>query len=272
MEKELESLETFYDTVITYLTNYSFQILGALIIMFIGFLFSKYICKLVNNLLLKYEIDSVLVDFISNLARFLIIIFAVIIALGKIGISIGPVLAAVGALSLTAGLALQGSVSNFAAGVTLIFLRQFKIGDTILVGKVYGVVEEVKLGYTILKNEDDEVITVPNKHMIGEVMVNSFKYRIVESTVGIDYSSEPEAAIKIIKELVIKHKDVSKEQKPVIGIEKFGDSSIDVGIRYWADTKNFFKVQYDINLKIFNALKKADISIPFPQRVVHLQQ
>lgn len=272
VENELQNLEKFTEVVISYLTNYSFQIIGAVIILLLGIYFSKYIHKVVKNLLIKYKVEQVLVDFFSSLARVLIIIFVIIIALGKIGISIGPVLAAVGAISLTAGLALQGSVANFAAGITLIFLRQFKIGDTLSVGNIYGVVEEIKLGFTILKNEDDEVITVPNKHMIGEVMVNSFEYRIVEGCVGVSYAQEPEKAIALISHILKSHTDLSKEQKPVVGIESFGESSIEIGYRYWANTKKYFKVQYEVNLQIFNSLKKEGIEIPYPQRVVQLNK
>jgi len=269
MGKELESITKFYDIVIEFITNYSFQILGAIIIFLIGIFVSKYVYKLVDNFL-KTKIDETLSGFVANFVRLLIIVMMGILALGKLGISIGPFVAALGALSLTAGLALQGSVANFAAGVVLVATKPFKVGDTITVHDVYGEVEDIKLAYTVLRNEDQEQITIPNKYMIGDVLVNSFERRIVEGSVGISYDSDVQRAIDTIQKVISTCKEVSQTQESIIGIEKFNDSSIDIGYRYWVPTKSFFKTQYDVNLKIFDALKKDDVTIPFPQREIRM--
>jgi len=269
IQAELQNVSKFYDVVIEFITNYSFQILGAIIIFVIGIFVSKYIYKIVHNIL-KTKIDETLSGFIANFVRLLIIVMMGILALGKLGISIGPFVAAIGAISLTAGLALQGSVANFAAGVVLVATKPFKIGDTITIHDIYGEVEEIKLAYTVLENEDKEQITVPNKYMIGDVLVNSFTNRIVEGSVGIAYDSDVQKAIDTIREIISTCKDVSDKQEAIIGVENFGDSSVDIGYRYWVPTKSFFKTQYDVNLKIFEALKKAEITIPFPQREIQI--
>jgi small conductance mechanosensitive channel len=269
MEKELQDVSKFYDVVIEFVANYSFQILGAVIIFIIGIFVSKYVYKIVDNIL-KTKIDETLSGFVANFIRLLIIVMMGILALGKLGISIGPFVAAIGAISLTAGLALQGSVANFAAGVVLVATKPFKIGDTITVHDVYGEVEDIKLAYTVLKNEDKEQITIPNKYMIGDVLVNSFERRIVEGNVGIAYDSDVQKAISSIREVLSTCEDISNDQEAIIGIEKFGESSIDIGYRYWVPTKSFFKIQYDVNLKILNVLNREKISIPFPQREVRM--
>lgn len=153
MEEELQSVSRFYDIAMEFIANYSFQLLGAIIIFLIGIFVSRYVYKIIARIL-KTKIDETLSDFIANFVRFMIIIMVGIMALGKLGISIGPFVAAIGALSLTAGLALQGSVANFAAGVVLVITKPFKIGDTITINDVYGEVEEIKLAYTVLENED----------------------------------------------------------------------------------------------------------------------
>lgn len=270
MENELEDVNKFYNIIVEFFANYSLQIVGALIILIIGIIVSRYVQKLVLKLLLKNNIDETLSGFLSNLVRFLVVAIMVVLALGKLGISIAPFIAALGAISLTAGLALQGSVSNFAAGVILVITKPFKIGDTITVHDVYGEVEEIKLSYTALRNEDGEQITIPNKYMIGDVLVNSFAYRVVEGSVGIAYDSDVDKAIQTIKELIISQDDVSSENEPIVGIEKFNDSSVDIGYRYWAPTKNFFKTQYDVNLQVLNGLNAAEITIPFPQREIRV--
>ncbi|EDZ63548.1 mechanosensitive ion channel [Sulfurimonas gotlandica GD1] len=270
MDKELEEVNKFYNIVIEFIANYSFQILGALIIIIIGIFVSRYVQKFVLRVMINNKIDETLSGFVANFVRFLVVAIMAILALGKLGISIAPFIAALGAISLTAGLALQGSVSNFAAGIVLVLTKPFKIGDTITVHDVYGEVEDIKLSYTSLRNEDGEQITIPNKYMIGDVLVNSFSYRVVEGNVGVAYDSDVEKAISTIKDVVLSQKDVSSENEPIVGVERFNDSSVDIAYRYWAPTKSFFKTQYDVNIKVLKALNSADITIPFPQREIRV--
>jgi small conductance mechanosensitive channel len=267
MQADMKEASQFYNVIVEFFANYSLQIIGALIIFVIGIIVSKYLRKFIYNVLIKNNIDETLSGFVANFIRFLVIAMMAILALGKLGISIAPFIAALGALSLTAGLALQGSVSNFAAGVILILTKPFKIGDTITINDVYGKVDEIKLAYTILRNEDEEQITVPNKYMIGDVLVNSFAYRIVEGSVGIAYDSDVELAIDKITQVIKTNEDVSQNE-PIVGIEKFNDSSIDIAYRYWVPTKSFYKTQYEVNLALIKAINEAKITIPFPQREI----
>ncbi len=270
MEQELQEVGRFYNIVVDFITNYSFQILGAIIILSIGVVASKYVHKYILKLLLKTKIDETIGGFIASFIRVIIIVMMGVMALGKLGISIGPFIAALGAVSLTAGLALQGSVSNFAAGVVLIATKPFKIGDTITVHEVYGEVQEIKLAYTVLINEDKEQITIPNKYMIGDILVNSFSYRLVEGSVGVSYDSDVQNVIKVIKDSLATCKELSPENEPMVGIENFADSSINIGYRYWVPTNSFFKTQYAANLKVLEALNEEKINIPFPQREIRM--
>ncbi len=270
MNEQLQEINKFYDVMMEFLANYSLQIIGAVLIMIIGVIAAKYVHKITLKLFLKRELDETVSKFIANLIRFLVIAMMAVLALGKLGISIAPFIAALGAISLTAGLALQGSVSNFAAGIVLIVTKPFKIGDTITVHSIYGEVEDIKLSYTVLINEDKEQITIPNKYMIGDILVNSFTYRIVEGSVGIAYDSDIDMAIATIREALNGREDISKENEPIVGIEKFNESSIDIAYRYWTPTKSFFKVQYEVNFAIFKALTSHNIAIPFPQREIKI--
>ncbi|WP_310440075.1 mechanosensitive ion channel family protein [Sulfuricurvum sp.] len=270
MDQELAYLNQFYLKVIDFLANYSFQIIGALIIVIIGWFFSKYVFNLLMKFFQQHDFDPTLSKFAANGVRILIFGAMLVVAIGKLGISIAPFIAAVGAVFLTAGLAIQGSVANYAAGISLIITRPFKIGDTILINKVYGEVEEIRLAYTTLRTEDEELITVPNKNMIGEVIVNSFNYRVVESSVGISYDADAEKAIALIQKVIEGFENVSTETKAIVGIEKFGESSVDIGIRYWVPTRNFFKTQFEVNMGIYKALKESGITIPYPQREIRM--
>jgi len=272
MEQQFHYLQQFYTLAVEFLTNYSFQIIGALIIMTIGWFFSRYVYNLLIRFFQNHDFDITLGKFAANIVRILIFGAMFVVAIGKLGISIAPFIAAVGAVFLTAGLALQGTVANFAAGISLVITRPFRIGDTISVNNVYGVVEEIKLAYTTLRTEDEEIITVPNKNMIGEIIVNSFKYRIVESSVGISYHDDAEKAIGIIRSVIDGFENVSSENKSIIGIQSFGDNAVEIGMRYWVPTQNYFRYRYDVNMAVYKALNESNISIPFPQRDVHIYE
>jgi small conductance mechanosensitive channel len=270
MSQELHYVQEFYNQTIEFLANYSFQIIGALIITLIGWFLSKYIYNVLIKFFDTHDFDTTLGKFAANAVRILILGAMIVVAIGKLGISVAPFIAAIGAIFLTAGLAIQGSVANFAAGISLVISRPFKIGDTILINNIYGEVEEIKLAYTVLRTEDEELITVPNKNMIGEVIVNSFKYRIVESTIGISYNDDISQAITIIKDVIDSFENMSVDNKAIVGIEKFGDNALEIGMRYWVPTRSFFKIQYEVNLAVYKALNEANLTIPYPQRDVHV--
>ncbi len=270
MDRELAFIQQFYLKTIDFLANYSFQIIGAVIIVLLGWFLSKYVYRMLIRFFQNHDFDPTLGKFAANVARLLVFGAMVVVAIGKLGISIAPFVAAVGAVFLTAGLAIQGSVANYAAGISLIITRPFRIGDTILVNSVYGEVEEIKLAYTTLRTEDEELITVPNKNMIGEVIVNSFDYRIVESSVGISYSDDAEKAIELIKNVIDAFENLSGENKAIVGIQKFGDNAVEIGMRYWVPTRRFFKTQYEVNMAVYKALNEAKITIPYPQRDIHV--
>jgi small conductance mechanosensitive channel len=270
MNQQFHYVQQFYELTIEFLTNYSFQIIGAVIIVTIGWFLSKYVYNVLIQFFNSHDFDVTLGKFVANGIRILVFGAMVIVAIGKLGISIAPFIAAVGAVFLTAGLALQGTVANFAAGISLVISRPFKIGDTISVNNIYGVVEEIKLAYTTLRTEDEEMITVPNKNMIGEVIVNSYDYRIVESSVGISYHEDAEKTIELIKKVIDGFENLSGDNKSIVGIQKFGDNAVEIGMRYWVPTRSYFKIQYEVNMAVYKALNDAKVTIPYPQRDVHV--
>lgn len=264
LNKEIENMQNLYNIVVEFFVNYSFQILGAIIITFLGVYVARKVANVVENFLAKKDIDITLSKFISATVKVIIIAGTAVIALGKIGIAITPFVAAIGAMSLGAGLALQGLLSNFGAGVSIIATRPFIVGNTIRVQGVTGLVKEIKLAYTILETEDKEEITIPNKHIIGEILVNSFEYTIVETIVGIDYNDDPKKAISLIDNILSSYSELSNEQKAQVGIKEFGDFSINLELRYWALTQQYNEIQYKINMDIYESFAKNNINIPFP--------
>ena len=268
MDQQLASLNTIADRAITYLVDYSFQVIGATIILVAGFLLGNWVAVVVAKLCERRGLDVTLRHFLSSFAKILVIAFAVIMALNKFGITIAPFIAAIGAAAFGATYALQGPLSNYGAGLAIILGRAFLVGDTITVAGVFGVVEEVTLAHTTLRTEDGVKITVPNKHIVGEILHNSGEYRIVESSVGIGYDADPTKAIGVIAQALAGFPQLKSGTAPQIGIDDFRDSSVAIGYRYWVPTQRYIETMHGVNLAVYQALGRAGITIPFPQRVV----
>lgn len=270
MEQEIQQFTAIYTQITSFLVNYSFQIIGALIVVLAGTYVANRIRDGVLALCRRRALDITLSGFIANTIRLIIIAMVTVIALGKLGISVTPFVAAIGALSLGAGLAVQGLVANYGAGFNIILARPFVVGDTIAVKGVSGIVEEVHLAYTLLTDEDGVRISIPNKHIVGEILHNSQRDSIVEMHVGVAYQTDPRVAIATVLDALQTVEGISTERTPQVGIEAFGESSITLGIRFWARTAVRFESQYVANLAIHDALQSAGIAIPFPQQEVRL--
>ena len=270
MEKEATALQKFINTAVEFLTNYSFQVLGAIIVLVAGHFIGRWVEGIVLKLCEKKKLDITLSKFLASCAKMAVMTFAILIALGKFGITIAPFIAMLGAGAFGASMALQGPLSNYGAGLSIILGHPFVVGDTVTVTGRSGMVQEVTLSSTILTDEDGVKITIPNKHIVGEIIHNSFKNTIVENKVGISYSDDPEKAIQVIQKTIAGFKEVAETPKPQVGLQEFGDSSINIGCRYWIPTTKYFQTLCAINLAIHKALTAASITIPFPQREVRI--
>ncbi|MEZ0121854.1 MAG: mechanosensitive ion channel family protein [Candidatus Reddybacter sp.] len=269
MKEEIDQFKAIYDLIVTFFVTYSFQLVGALIILLIGLLVSNRVARLVSRTCDKHGLDVTLSRFLASCTKIIIIIAVAVICLGKIGISITPFVAAIGALSLGAGLALQGLLSNYGAGLNIILTRPFVVGDTITVQGVTGIVQEVRLAQTLLSDEDEVIILIPNRHIVGEIIHNSNDFKVVESTLGVAYTSDVDQVTTTIKS-VLHELGVDTNRPPQIGIDEFGDSSINFGIRFWVPTDKYHQLRFSVNDHLFKALHLAGIEIPFPQREVRL--
>ena len=164
------------------------------------------------------------------------------IAVGKLGISITPFIAALVGLAVGASFAIQGPVSNYGAGFVIILTRMFKVGDTISVQGCSGLVKEITLATTQLVARDGEEILIPNKHVVGEIHRNSYAYRVVEGSIGVAYSGDPDVAIEVKKKVIAGFDAIAVEPSPQVAIESFSDSSIVIAYRFWVSTPSFFEV------------------------------
>lgn len=270
MEKKLELAQEAVDVIVNFLVTYSFQLIGAVIILIAGFVLGGWVSRALLRVQQRRNVDATLRQLIAGTVRLIIIGLFVIIAVSKLGISITPFIAALGGLAVGIGFAIQGPVSNYGAGFVIILTRMFKVGDTISVQGCSGLVKEITLATTQLVAQDGEDIVIPNKHVVGEILRNSYASRLVEGRIGIAYSDDPEQAIGVITEVLRTMPDVGDEPAQQVGIERFGDWSIDINYRFWVPTQAFFETRYAVNLAIFKAFGEAGLTIPYPQREVRL--
>lgn len=270
MEQDIQQIQNIVDILSEFAVNYGFQVFGAIVILFIGWQVSRWVARAVLNICERAGLDITLAKFFAGIAKTLIIVFVAIVALGKFGITITPLIAALGAIAFGSTLALQGPLSNYGSGLTIILTRPFIVGDTIRIQNVIGIVEEIKLAYTWLITEDGERITIPNNRIIGEILHNTHENLIVEASISISYESNTEEAVALILKVLGEFSDVTRDPEPQVGIERFADSAIVVGVRYWVPTKQYYQIMYRVNQKIYSALKDANIIIPFPRQDIHI--
>jgi small conductance mechanosensitive channel len=270
LRTEIEQVSEIYQLIIDFFANYSFQLIGALLIFIVGYSVAGKIAIAVLRLCERQKLDVTLSRFLASTTKMAVMVMVGIIALSKLGISVTPFIAAIGAISLGAGLALQGLLANYAAGFNIIIIRPFVVGDTIEVQGVTGIVKEVQLAYTIIHDEDSAEITIPNKHIVGEVVLNSRKDTLLKLSVGISYQDNPIEVISIIERTLEKLDIYTDKVRMQVGIDDFSDSAITIGIRLWIPTTNLYSAKYSAYKAIYLAFEQENITIPYPQQDIHI--
>jgi len=268
--EEIDRVGELVEQGTEYLIGKSPEIIAALLVLIVGAIVAKLVSNMILKICGKRSIDVTLSRFFASFAKILIIVLFLIVAVSKLGIELTPFVALLGASAFGLSLAVQGPISNYGSGIVIIVTRPFKVDDTLTVLGLTGIVDEVNLGSTRLKTEDGQEITIPNRKVLGEVLTNSFDLMVVEGVVGIEYGSDPEKAIEVVRAAIVESSGVDADKVPQVGIQGFGDSSVDIGYRYWVKTTDYYKIQYEVNLAVFKGLKAASIGIPFPQREVRM--
>ncbi|NCF23360.1 MAG: mechanosensitive ion channel [Gammaproteobacteria bacterium] len=248
------------------------RIITAIFIFFVG----KWVVGLVVKGLLKgmqkSDMDVTLRRFIANLARMLLMLFVIIAAIHQLGIQTASLIALVGAAGLAVGLALQGSLSNFAAGVLIVLFRPYKVGDWIEGGGVSGTVEEVQILTTVLKTGDNKRVIIPNSQIMGTTITNysANDTRRVDLVVGVSYSDDLDKVRSELKDLVAADDRILDDPAVTIAVSELADSSVNFVLRPWVKTENYWGVYFDLTEAIKKRFDEVGISIPFPQQDVYL--
>lgn len=256
------------------LIQYGVNIISAILIMFVGNLVTKAVAGSVSKVLKKKEMDKAVVDFIHGIVRYTLFIIVLIAALSRIGVQTASVVAVIGAAGLAIGLALQGSLSNFAAGVLIVAFRPFKSGDYVEIGGVAGAVDSIQIFQTILKSPDNKMVVVPNASVIGGAITNYSRHetRRVDMVIGVSYKSDLQKTKRVLREALEKDPRILKDPDMTIGVLTLADSSINFVVRPWCKTADYWAVYFDSMQAIKEALDANGIEIPFPQMDVHLNK
>jgi small conductance mechanosensitive channel len=255
-----------------YVIPWGINIVMALAILVIGRWIAKAITRGVRRLLDKAGVDPILTRFLGNITNTALLAVVVIAALNRLGIDTTSVLAVFAAAGLAIGLALKDSLSNFSAGVMLIFFKPFKLGDFIEAGGTAGVVEEIGIFNTVLKTPDNREVIVPNAHIYGGVITNvtARDTRRIDLVFGIGYSDAIPLAKETIQAVLSADERILADPAPFVAVVELADSSVNLAVRPWVKTSDYWATRCDLTERIKEAFDAKGISIPFPQRDVHL--
>lgn len=267
MKYEAEIAHVINDYVIPWSVN----ILVALLIFLVGRIVISIISSLIGRALSRTKWDVILVEFVQQLVRAVLLIFVIVAALDQLGVNTTSVIAVLGAAGLAIGLALQGSLQNFAAGFLLLVFRPFKSGDFVEAGGTMGVVERMHIFSTIMRTGDNKEVIVPNGAIYSGNIINysARQTRRIDMIFGIGYGDDIKKARDVIAAVISEDERVLAEPKTVIAVGELGASSVNFVVRPWVRTEDYWPVKFDLTEKIKLAFDENDITIPYPQMDVH---
>lgn len=267
--------EKMIEHVIQVTVDYGVEILGAVVLLIIGWTVAGWVRRLVRRGLNRLpRVDETLKPFIANLVWYLIIVFVLVAVLNQFGVQTTSIIAVLGAAGLAIGLALQGTLSNVASGVMLLFLRPFNVGDYVDAGGIAGTAVEVGLFNTEIKTRDGLCLIVPNK-IIWDSPITNFDRnptRRFDIAVGISYGDAVEGAMALLMGLLEDDPRVLDDPEPIVMVQELGDSAVIINMRGWTKGADFWATVWDINKSAKTDLEAAGFSIPFPQRDLHIIQ
>ena len=256
------------------LMQYGPKVLAAIAVFIIGKMLAKWLKKIVARVMNKADVDPLIVGFTTSLVYIGLMVFVVIAALGQIGIQTTSFIAILGAAGLAIGLALQGSLANFAAGFLLIIFRPFKVGDVVEAAGVTGKVDIIQIFTTTLKTPDNKTIIIPNAKLGNDNIINysTQETRRVDITVGVSYDADLKEVRNILEDIVAKDERILKDPPHQIVVGEVADSSVNFFVRVWVKSSDYWDVYFDANETVKLRMDAAGIGIPYPQRDVHLYE
>jgi small conductance mechanosensitive channel len=256
------------------LMQYGMKVLAAIAILIVGRMIAKWLRRMITRMMERAEVDPMIIGFASSITYIALLFFVIVAALGALGVQTTSLIAVLGAAGLAVGLALQGSLANFAAGFLLIIFRPFKQGDFIEAAGVAGKVENIHIFTTTLKTPDNKTIIIPNGKLSADNIINysAEENRRVEITVGVSYDADLKQVRGILEDLISGDQRVLDDPASLVAVSELAENSVNLVMRMWVKSGDFWDVTFDMNEAIKNRLDEAGIGIPYPQRDIHLYQ
>ena len=256
------------------LLSYAVNIVAALAIIIVGMIVARVISNTVNRLMRARHIDATVADFLSALVRYAVIAFTLIAALGRVGVQTASVIAVLGAAGLAIGLALQGSLSNLAAGVLLVTFRPFRSGEYVDLGGVAGTVLQVQIFSTTMRSADGRIIVIPNGKIIAGNIINFSRepVRRNEFIIGVAYDSDIDLVKKLLTEIIEADERILKDREMTVRLNELGASSINFVVRVWSNSSDLQNVYWDVLEQVKRRFDEQGISFPYPQMDVNFKQ
>ena len=265
----VETIKTF---LITKGTEFAIDLLAAILIFVIGRWLAKWIAYLVANAMARAKVDQILVSFVRHICYYGLLAFVIIAALDRMGIKLTAAIAVLGAAALAVAFALQGSLSNFAAGILMVIFKPFKVGDFIAAGGVQGTVQEIQILNTVLNSPDNVRIVVPNAQITGGTISNytTNATRRIDLTIGVSYDDDLKKAKLVIESVLAADARILKTPAPTVAVSELGDSSVNFVVRPWVKPTDYWNVYFDVTEKLKTALEANGLTIPFTQYDVNI--
>lgn len=253
---------------------FGLKILGSIIILIVGRWLALSVSGLTRRVMERRKVDPIIAGFVSNLGYFALLTFVAVAAIRNLGIETASIVAVVGAAGLAVGLALQGSLSNFAAGFLLIFFRHFKKGDFIEGAGTAGIVEEIQAFATLLKTPDNKKVIVPNAKLTADNIINysANETRRVDLKFGVSYGDDLPRVKQLLQRIINEDARILKDPAPTIAVAELADSSVNFVVRVWVKAPDYWNVFFDTTEKVKLTFDREGVKIPFPQRDVHVYQ
>lgn len=255
------------------ITEYIINIAAAIVIMVVGYIASGIFSRAIEHVMEKRHVDKTISTFTGSIIKYLLLAFVFIAALSRIGVQTASFVAVLGAAGLAIGLALQGSLSNFASGVLIVGFRPFRAGDYVETAGTAGTVKSVQILTTTLTTPDNREVIVPNSSVFSNAITNYSRYdtRRLDLVIGVSYQADLAKTKAVLKEVLAQESRLLHDQPTTVGVLELADSSINFAVRPWVTTSDYWPVRFDLLENIKNALDAAGIEIPFPQMDIHIE-
>ncbi|MBN1363026.1 MAG: mechanosensitive ion channel [Sedimentisphaerales bacterium] len=269
----VDTVEAVWTRIYTFLAEYGLKIVGAIIIFVVGRWVARLLAKLAGAAMTRAKMDEMLVRFVKDLCYVALLTFVIIAAMAQIGIQTASFIALIAAAGLAVGLALQGSLANFAAGVLMLIFKPIRVGDFVEVGGVKGTVKDVAIFTTVLSSPDNVRIIVPNAQVMGGTISNYTinGTRRLDMVFGISYEDDLKKAKQVIETVLAADERILADPAPVVAVSALADSSVNFVVRPWVKVADYWNTWFDLTAGIKVALEENGITIPFPQHDVHLK-